>query len=39
MRLSTFVPVGEIQPVEGTEAAAPPTEGAAAWTPEVSDAS
>ena len=39
MRLSTFVPVGEIQPVGESEATAPVSEGAAAYSPEVADAS
>ncbi len=39
MRLSTFVPVGEIQPVGESEAAAQPAEGAASYSPEESDAS
>ena len=39
MRLSTFVPVGEIQPVGESEAAASPAEGAAAYSPERPDAS
>lgn len=39
MRLSTFVPVGEIQPVGGEDAAAPATEGSAALPMGRSDAS
>lgn len=39
MRLSTYVPMGEIQPVGAEDAAAPLPEGSAAWAPEKSDAS